>query len=653
LPHAGGLTDIVPGFIWFTWPLRLITQNPIAVFNSTMMLCGILNALSFYILTRVLGCKKLACFVSGFSFAFSWFMMSHYYGHITMFGLFPTPLALAAFCYAMRTGSLYAYAGVPLLVFVQGTFSSRLGVLCICSLTVLWLVQGFGVWRKQLWKPLLVPVGLSVAIGAVFLVYEKAFVLREWIPSSRDLMSAVFISADLQGYGVPSPYTLGGAFTEKLFGLPDFLQNSLVVEKYNYWGWPVMLGAFFALGLGIRQKKFAKSLLPWAVLALVGFLFSLGPFLWSGGTLHRLRLPWYYVIQWVPPLQTFRAVARFSLLAGLGLNVMFAFFLSRTMERFRYAPLLIFAFVFLDTLPVKHRNYLSVPAKTNISRFLETLGPDESVIHLPYLRERSPMLHHFTTFIPMANSTSVGTKNPYFIHLAHLTKDFPNPDALKFLKKMGITYVIADTKELRQRLKGDEEFERVTPFAFRIIGSDSGVEKLDQKTLSDLDRLYGPREVNTEFPDLKPRVDFLPGDPGGMVNWNGLKLMGPREEGVLVTTALQPYVVLNLPEPLPAKKIQSVAIRYRTPDTLNTNVESIFYWATPEAWYRPGYEIRSLHKATQDWQVLHLIPDSSFLWDHEDLISSFRFDLFFPSIPGDRVEIDRIVMFLKPEVVIP
>ncbi|MGA0333794.1 MAG: hypothetical protein ACO3N7_02650 [Kiritimatiellia bacterium] len=649
LPHAGGLTDLVPGLVWITWPLSWVLSNPVTVFHTTMMLCGIGNALSFYVLTRTLGCRPPAAFLSGLSFAFSGFMMSHYYGHITMFALFPTPLALALFGYAMRRGSLAAYAGISGLVFLQGTLSSRLGILCVFTLLVLWVAQGRAPWRRQRWKPLLLPMGLAIAVAGVSRVYADAFALRELIPSSRNLMSSVFLSADLQGYIFPFPPTLTGLLARNLLGVPSFLENIQVAERHNYWGGWVILGALVSVGIAVRQKKARSELFPWMVLALVGFLFSLGPFLWAGGTLFRVRLPWFFVLETIPSLQTFRAVARFSLLAGLGLNVLFAFSLSTIKAEKRMLWGVIFLLLLADTVPLRERSRTEVPQESGISRFLESLDEDASVIHLPYLQKPSPFGYHFGNFVPLANSTPVGTRNPYFLHLIKLTTEHPLSDLTGFLREMGITHVIVHNEVWRERLDADLNYEKVTPFGFRILESHFRKEALTSEEILEIRREFDPLKIETHYPQERFQIDFLPGEEPGRMNVSGMVPVDPSAPGRYSARDLNPYLVLNLPEPVPSEQIARVVIRFRTPDAIRQRTDTIFYWATPDHWYRPGHEIRALHAVHRDWQVLSFDPADAKKWAPGDLITSFRFDLFSPSLPGERIEIDRVGVLLHSD----
>jgi len=70
-PNAYLFDELIIGVAFLTLPLRLITTNPLIIYNLAVLLTFVLNALAMYALARHLGCVRVAAFAAGLIYAFA------------------------------------------------------------------------------------------------------------------------------------------------------------------------------------------------------------------------------------------------------------------------------------------------------------------------------------------------------------------------------------------------------------------------------------------------------------------------------------------------------------------------------------------------------------------------------------------------------
>lgn len=199
----------------------------------------------------------------------------------------------------------------------------------------------------------------AIVIGAGVAVFHYLPLIR--IASSSDnwlnpgLEQATRYSNDLlSAVTPPFMHPLWGNFFAPI--RQRFTGNR--VDYSAYIGFTVL--ALLALTLARRRTK---EILFWAGVAIVFYLFSMGPYLHVFGLVEpRIPLPYFLLQEYVPFFDNIRSVDRFAVLAFLGFAVVAGFAMNTFFERLKNAPakrMLFAGVVFLIIL-----EYLAIPIPT-------------------------------------------------------------------------------------------------------------------------------------------------------------------------------------------------------------------------------------------------------------------------------------------------
>jgi hypothetical protein len=307
-----------------SWPaalFALILPLP-AAFNVAALLTLALNGWSVWLLARALTSDPLAALVAGVIFlAYPSFQAHLAAGHTGLLALWP--LALYAYAllrlratderrWVILSAVLLAMCGwgsTQLLVFIAGPLTAAFAVALLAERN-----------RRGLLRLLAAGIGGGV-LALAFALPLLLDTLHEpgWV---RLQTGVVDYSADLLAVVTPSylhPLYRGNPLSGAILGIDPF-------EATAYVG---LFAGGLAL-LGVWRQRAARG---WLLLALVAWVFSLGPLLRAGGAPLRTTLEGYstgIVLPWaalydLPVLNITRTPGRFNFLVGFALALMAAY----------------------------------------------------------------------------------------------------------------------------------------------------------------------------------------------------------------------------------------------------------------------------------------------------------------------------------------
>jgi hypothetical protein len=203
----------------------------------------------------------------------------------------------------------------------------------VLALTMLLLIRAWLAWRPTftIYDPgsvlrALIPRGLlAVALSLALLTPLLAGLgyryFNDRLPESEIHWRSSSPGVDLAAYIVPNPmHPLFGDATRRWFGAGD--------------GFPEFVASFSLVALAVIVVGAAMGVLPrvWVAFTAIFILLSAGPFVHIAGVNTFIPGPWAF-LRYVPIVGMARAPSRFTVLAVLGLSVLFAAALSALVRR--------------------------------------------------------------------------------------------------------------------------------------------------------------------------------------------------------------------------------------------------------------------------------------------------------------------------------
>jgi hypothetical protein len=306
------------GLSLFTLPWALAGASPLLAYSVTWWAAFVLNGLCAYAwLKRFVG-DALAAFVGSLVFTFSFYFMLHAHGHLQLIWTWGLPASLLLFERWFDRPSIARLAAWSATVLLQVLTSWYLAVMIVAANAVMALVllttpgdgaQGVpppgasALWRRR---------GLHLAGATLVMGLALYPFARHYVGLAASPGEAAPLSATTASYWVPPANTLLGRWW--LANVDDRL-GSAWGEQTVFLGWIALVLAGVGLVALVRRRQLSRRAWVFPLLALTGFLLSLGPepALLGGSTL----APFHWLSA-LPGMGAIRAPARFAVLVTLG-----------------------------------------------------------------------------------------------------------------------------------------------------------------------------------------------------------------------------------------------------------------------------------------------------------------------------------------------
>jgi hypothetical protein len=344
------------------WLFAFVMPLP-AAYNLTILLRLALNGWSAYWLARYLtGGQTAPALVAGIIFmTYSTFQGHLEIGHPGLLALWPVPLYVYAL-FRLRDAFDRKWIALGALFFVMSQWgSTQLIVFTLFPITTLYVLA---LLVRREWRALRLTL-LTVVIGGLFSLIFAVPLLLTTLNTPRYTSvetGVVDYSADLFAVIAPS-------FYHPLFRGNDLSVRVIGVDPFEGAAYVGIIAAVLAL-IGVVTKRAARW---WLLLALVAWVFSLGPLLKMyyapvstqvDGYNTYVTLPWaaYYNL---PLINITRTPGRFNFTVALAVAMMAAYGMADIWRRLRrqtglraFFPVLLLLIVFenqffwpFDTVP--------------------------------------------------------------------------------------------------------------------------------------------------------------------------------------------------------------------------------------------------------------------------------------------------------------
>ncbi len=471
--------ELLLGIALITLPLRLFTDNPVAIYNLAMLSSFVLSALAMYALARRLRCPPVAAFAAGLVYAFAPLHMAH----LTHLGLlsgqyFPLAILLLdrIFDPDLDTSSRARWrdaVGLAIVLALQALSAQYY------AFYLLFVVGGFvglrlvqeGVRRRfpppAVWARLLTAGALATIVVAPFFFGYRT--VQGDYTVERSIAQNAYYSANLASFFTADGQNwLWGMLSAPLreFGRYTF-------ERNMFPGLIALILAAVGTIVG-RRRPLAQYFF---LLGLGAAILSLGPNLYvtaDNKSILFTRMPYGFLYFHLPGFDSMRVPARFGILFGLSVAGLAAIGLTWILGkatvwrptrpcaagRARAAAL---AVTLIGGIGVEslNRPYEPVPLATReqappVYRWLAT-QPDAVVMELPFVIPDHPdqtgMLGDLYQFYALYHGRPVvnGSANVLpkgYKALYYEFRDGPTTRALSILQGLGVTHLVVHYDEL-------------------------------------------------------------------------------------------------------------------------------------------------------------------------------------------------------------
>jgi hypothetical protein len=333
LPDVQTLWEATPSLLLGV-PLVFLL-GPIASYSLVFLLSFVLSGSLTFLLARYLSVNRLASFVAGAIFAFSAYHYAHALGHMHLLSMQWLPLFVLALLLLWDRPSLHRalYLGLAMVLVVAD--SPYYTAYFLAPVLVCFFV--YHLWRSRarlLERRFLAGLFLALvaAAGSALLVYPRQLSPDTGTTEAlrRDAGDTERYSADMLAYLVPSlTHPVFGSLVAPVYA--SFTAPANTTEMTVYLGWV----ALFLAAWGIRARR-GPCVPFWVLLALVGFVLSLGPVLHIGGQ-SVIPLP-YALLMKLPLFWTLRAPSRICAVVLLAVAIMASYGLNDLLDRVKNRP---------------------------------------------------------------------------------------------------------------------------------------------------------------------------------------------------------------------------------------------------------------------------------------------------------------------------
>ena len=384
-PEQGALAyseNLVTGAVLVA-PLRLISDNPILLYNVALVLAFVATALSAFLLAKDVTGDDRAAGLAGVLFAFGPYHWAHI-PHLQLQLAFGIPLALYFVRRLSRGGG--RSAGIGLALTIAATFGSS-AYYAIYLLTVLPLVALYELWQVKPEARRAFSTGLVLSLtaaGVVSLPLVLPYVDKLRSGAVRSLAAAESSSAGWEEYV--------SSFSRVHFFLPK-------AHEPLFPGFAALVLAAIALLATRRRDRWC-----WAGVGAFGIGLSLGPSFGLFSLLHR----------YFPPYQGLRVPSRAGVLVLLAVSILAAIGLTRIRNRaVQWALVAVVALeCFAGPLPWQ----MTAPAPPPLYEQLASAGEEGALVELPFpppeqfqdnaifvyrsIPHRRPLVNGYSGFVP-------------------------------------------------------------------------------------------------------------------------------------------------------------------------------------------------------------------------------------------------------------
>lgn len=430
-------------------PAWLLSGDGIVVNNFTVIALIALGGWSAYLLALDVTGSRYSAAVAGVIFAFSPYVFSHL-SHTNLLATYALPAVWLFGRRVVRDARSWDAVGLAVFWVLAVLSSWYYAAFISVSLAALVGTELIILRRDVAWRRVvLLGGGAALVTVTVALVFSRPYTsVQDRYPQAvRTIGEAEIYSSGPKSILAPPPGNrLYGASTERFRTPGSFNEKTLFPGLI-----PAGLVSVAVLG-AVRRRRFAE-VAPWVFAGGAMLLVSFGPYLTYGD--FRLKLPFYFLYQWVEPLRFIRAPGRAAVLVMLAIAVLAAIALARIRRPLARVCVCVAAVVLVGA-EYAHAplSLADAPRPSKAHRYMASSSVRGGVVELPTIpladgkpipgaevREARYVSFSTVHWRPLLNGYS-GFFPPTHTEMVRAMQTFPSARSLRFLRRRGVVFVV-------------------------------------------------------------------------------------------------------------------------------------------------------------------------------------------------------------------
>lgn len=325
--------------LWFT-------NNPVLMENLIILLSMGLSGIGVYVLLYSLTNNIPASFLGALYFCICPERFARIPHPHQINPLFVAPAVYACIHYSHSKQTKWAVLTF-LFLFLQFLTSIYIFLFTCIALLIVFLVD-IPVWYQQ-WKNVLLTCMIGLCGIAILIIpFAYPYIQNRMQYDIADTGAMVLdLSARPTDYLCAFEHNLLYGWTSSVFNIPRAMSGSIPPE-FLFPGLLAVGMFFYAIYLSVMKKIQWKNnpVLYGICIALAGVILTFGPELHLGTESTQIKMPAYFLYEFVPGFSVLRAPARFSLLVTFGISLVVGGVVTWLWNHSRYKKLIYVLFVF-------------------------------------------------------------------------------------------------------------------------------------------------------------------------------------------------------------------------------------------------------------------------------------------------------------------
>ncbi|MEW6237274.1 MAG: hypothetical protein AB1656_17970 [Candidatus Omnitrophota bacterium] len=444
-PRTAALSVLRIIYVPFAASILWLTHNPVLMENLIQLGSIILSGVGMYIYCYWLTRHRLAAALAGILFT----CCPERFGRLPhphqVSPIFFAPALLSLSLFLKKHQNRYAVLAAFCL-FLQFLTSIYLFVFTAVALAAL-IASDLDLWRWEYRRVVSVGGMLLIIILLVIAPFAAPYLINHFTYQFKDAFEwTVDLSARPGDYFVARSMNLLDGWTESAFGVPRFI-TGMIPPEFLLPGFAALTLFAFGIYLLFRQDNIHKRTLRFGViLAAVGFVLSLGPYLHIGTEPTRIPLPALLLYKFIPGFSVIRAPARFSILVTAGVAIAAAGAVAYWMEsEKRWKRLLINALSIIACLECLNKPLVlqAIPIGKGIPKVEQWLAqrPERVVVSYPLRYHLSYMYFSYWHWKRLINGWTGYMANDFMKDESALNL-LPSPESIETLKRRGAELIV-------------------------------------------------------------------------------------------------------------------------------------------------------------------------------------------------------------------
>jgi hypothetical protein len=316
-PNTLAFSENLFGVAFLVAPVYWITSNPVLTYNVAFLFSFTLAGTGMYLLVRSLTASRSAAALAGAYYAFCPFRMAQaQLAHIQMLSIGWLPIALWAlheYWPSLRRRWLALFAVACCLQVLSNTYVAYFMTVPIVIVIAFNAVTFPAPIRRRSVDLAVAAVVILAVLAPVAMQYYRVRVDQHQVRSLGEIESG---GADLRAY-----FVAASGLWSRWLPLPNAVFGE--TEKELFPGLVAPLLAAVGLGVAVTRRG-PKSRWPFAygVIAIAGFVLSLGPLVRVWGVVVTHHGPYDWLQHLLPAMSGMRAASRFVVIAIIGISVL-------------------------------------------------------------------------------------------------------------------------------------------------------------------------------------------------------------------------------------------------------------------------------------------------------------------------------------------